>query len=124
MEPGRNRRTKRMPIHWPTTLLEGDRRRPCTIMDVSRTGARIHLVEPVPPRSRITLLDDRVGALEAIVVWCRGNIAGVNFLEPAPSVGMKLRAVLQALEEAETRTALPRPRPQFGRRIHHGAVRK
>lgn len=122
MQPGRNRRSKRMAIHWPTTLLEGDRRRPCTIVDISRSGACIHLVEPIAPRTRVTLLDDRVGALDAEVVWCRGNVAGLHLLEPAPSVGIKLRAVLQALEEAEA--AAHRPQRQFGRRTHHGTGRK
>jgi hypothetical protein len=124
MEPGRNRRTKRMAIHWPTTLLQGDRRRPCTIVDVSRSGARIQLTEPLAAHSRITLLDDRVGSLEAAVKWCRGDLCGVEFLQPAPEVAAKLRAVLGALEEMETRHVPRRPQAQFGRRTHHGTIRK
>jgi hypothetical protein len=113
-----------MAIHWPMTLLDGDRRRPCTIVDVSRSGARVHVVEPLAPRTRITLLDDRVGALDAVVLWCRGDLVGVEFVQLAPEVAARLRAVLQALEEAEAQTAAARPRPQFGRRAHHGTARK
>ena len=124
MEPGRNRRTKRMAIHWPTTLLDGDRRCPCIIVDVSRSGARIQLTEPVAARAHITLLDDRVGSLEATVKWCRGDMCGVEFLQPAPEVAAKLRAVLAALEQADTRHVPQRQRPQFGRRTQFGTMRK
>jgi hypothetical protein len=124
-EFGRNRRTKRMAIYWPTTLVDGDRRCPCTIVDVSRSGARIQLTEPVKANSRITLLDDRVGQLEALVKWCRGDMCGVEFLQPTPEVSTKLRAVLAALEEVATGSAGPqRQRPQFGRRTHHGTPYK
>ncbi len=121
VEFGRNRRAKRMAISWPTTLVDGDRRCPCTIVDVSRSGARILLTEPLRAVSRITLLDDRVGQLEAVVKWRRGDTCGVEFLQPTPDVAMKLRGVIAALEEAATGGApVQRQRPQFGRRTHHG----
>ena len=122
-EFGRNRRAKRMAINWPTTLVDGDRRCPCTIVDVSRSGARIQLTEPLRADSRITLLDDRVGQLEAMVKWCRGDMCGVEFLQLPPDGAMKLRGVISALEEAAAGGAPPqRPRPQFGRRTHHGTT--
>jgi len=126
MEPGRGRRTKRMAIHWPTMLLAGVERQACTIVDVSRGGAKIRLTHPLAPRSRITLVDDRIGALEAVVAWCRGDVAGVAFLpDTAHDALVKLRQVINALEEAEARRAgALRPRPQFGRRTHHGTARK
>jgi len=126
MEPKRNRLTKRMAVHWPTMLLERDRRQSCTIVEVSRRGARIMLTRPVTPKSYVTLIDDRVGAIEASIVWCRGSLAGVAFLpETAPEVVQKLRAVLAALEEAEARRAPPGPQlPRFGRRTHHGTAQK
>ena len=49
------RRSKRMPIHWPTTLVEGDVRRTCTIVDLSRSGARVKLLEPLARNSRIRI---------------------------------------------------------------------
>ncbi len=124
MEPGLNRRTRRMAIQWQTTLLQGDTRRPCTIVDVSRSGARIRLAQPIAPRTRITLLDDRVGPIEASVVWCRGDMAGIAFQALLPDVAAKLRTVLQALEAGETRGTAERPRPQFGRRTHFGTPSK
>ncbi len=112
MESKRNRLTKRMAVHWPTMLLERDRRQSCTIVEVSRRGARIMLTRPVTPKSCVTLIDDRVGALEASIVWCRGSLAGVAFLpETAPEVVQKLRAVLAALEEAEARRMPQGPQP-------------
>jgi hypothetical protein len=67
---------------------------------------------PVTPKSCVTLIDDRVGALEASIVWCRGSLAGVAFLpETAPEVVQKLRAVLAALEEAEARRMPQGPQP-------------
>lgn len=124
MQPGRNRRSKRLPIYWPTTLVEGDLRRSCTIADLSRLGARLRVVTPPPPRTRVMLIDERVGALEATVMWSRGDEAGVEFLPPAPAVAARLRDLLKALEEAEAQRAAERPRPQFGRRTQHGASRK
>ena len=124
MQSGRNRRSKRLAIYWPTTLVEGDLRRACTIVDVSRMGARLRVAPPPPPRTRVTLVDERVGALEATVMWSRGDLAGVEFLPPAPAVMARLRGLLQALEEAEARRAAERPRPQFGRRMQHGTPRK
>jgi hypothetical protein len=117
---GQNRRSKRQAIHWPTTLVEGDLRRGCTILDVSLIGARLRLTAPPRPHARIMLIDDRVGALEANVMWCKGDQAGVEFLPPEPEVMARLRALLQELKDAETRSAAQRQRPQFGRRTHHG----
>jgi hypothetical protein len=107
-----------MPTHWPTTLVEGDVRRTCTIVDLSRSGARVKLLEPLARNSRIMLIDDRIGTLEGTVMWCHGNTAGVAFLPPAPEVAARLRQLLQALEEAEARRAAERARPRavFGRR--------
>ena len=116
METRQNRRTKRLPIHWPTTLVHSGVRRGCTIVDVSRAGARIKIAEPVAPGSRISLIDERVGALEATVMWCRGDMAGVAFLPLEPEVAGRLRNLLLRLEEAEAHRAAERPRPQFGRR--------
>ena len=124
MQPGRNRRSKRLPIHWPTMLVEGDVRRACTVVDVSRIGARLRLASPPPPRTPVMLIDERVGTIEGIVTWSRGDQAGVEFLQPAPGVMARLRALLLALEEAEASRAAERPRPQFGRRTHHGTLRK
>ena len=116
METRQNRRTKRLPVHWPTTLVQSGVRRGCTIVDVSRSGARIKIAEPVAPGSRVALIDDRVGALDATVKWCRGETAGVAFLPLAPEVATRLRNLLLHLEEAEASRAAERPRPQFGRR--------
>lgn len=122
MIPGRNGRSKRLPIYWPTTLVEGDLRRGCTIVDVSRLGARLRIPSPPPPRTHVMLVDERVGALEATVMWSKGDHAGVEFLAPAPAVAARLRALLLALEEAEAHRAAARP--QFGRRAHHGRPRE
>ena len=105
----RNRRTKRLPIHWPTVLVSGDSRQACTIVDVSRGGAKVRVVAPVTPGTHITLLDERVGTIEATVKWRRGDMAGVAFSEPSPEVAERLRDLIIALEEAEAR-----------RRVHPG----
>jgi hypothetical protein len=124
MEARRNRRTRRMPIHWPTTLVDAGQRRGCTIVEASRSGARIVLSDPIAPMTRVTILDDRVGTIEATVMWCRGDMAGVAFHALAPAVAEKLRGLMLALEAAEAKSAMERPRPQFGRRTHHGSIRK
>jgi len=103
-------------------LVNGGYRRGCTIVDISSAGAKIRLYEPIAPMTRITLMDDHVGTLEASVMWCLGDMAGVAFLSPAPEVAEKLRRVLDALDAAEARSAPISPRPQFGRRTHHGSV--
>ena len=111
-----------MAIHWPTTLVEAGQRRGCTIVDVSRSGARIMLSEPIAPMTFVTLFDNRVGSIDATVVWCRGEMAGVTFHALGPAVAEKLRGLLLALEAAAAGTTPERPRPQFGRRTHHGSV--
>ena len=87
-----------MAIHWPTTLVEAGQRRGCTIVDVSRSGARIMLGEPIAPMTCVTLFDERVGTIEATVVWCRGEMAGLAFHALAPAVVEKLRGLLLAIE--------------------------
>ena len=103
MDARRNRRTRRMAIHWPTTLVEAGQRRGCMIVDVSRSGARITLGEPIAPMTRVTLFEDRIGTIEATVVWCRGETAGVAFHSLAPAVAdfARVRMSVAMIVEAD-----------------------
>lgn len=64
-------------------ILEGSfAARPCTVLDLSDSGAKIETIEPVPASARLSLAlsrDVRSGR-PCEVVWQRGKSIGVKFI--------------------------------------------
>jgi len=58
---------------------------PCIIVDVSRGGARVKLLEAgALPRGTVVLECARLGKFAAELVWQRGLFAGFRFAETLP----------------------------------------
>lgn len=80
----RKTRPPRKSVQQPGWLiLEGSfAARPCTVLDLSETGAKISANETCPVRTRLRLAfsrDVRTGRL-CEVVWQRGRMCGVKFI--------------------------------------------
>jgi hypothetical protein len=111
------RDAKRYASNFRAVLLVGDRRIGCTILDLSRLGAKLDLSRPIAPKTDIALIVDGIGFLDGFVVWYREPVAGIAFRPRAPHVAARLSEVLQRLKAAELRRPLDLTRAQFGRRM-------
>ena len=76
------RASPRTTVKWPAVLLVGVRRVPCTIVNISRGGAKLHALTAFPSSDRLTLLCEKFGTLEARFVWRSGQLAGIRFADP------------------------------------------
>ncbi len=95
---------------WPGVVLHGYHRSPCTIVDVSRRGAKLSVAVELPLKGYVVLLSENFGSLEGTVIWSRDRMAGIKFSDPAA-------AALRSLFASEVVEAPPAPKvAQFGRR--------
>lgn len=106
------RRARRRAVMWPAVVKQGERSWSCTIVNVSLVGARLNLIGAVPPRSRVQLICDRFGALEANMMWRGGMFAGLRFLASPREVGAVLGPLVPGLDRDEPPPPQRRP---FGR---------
>ncbi|MBI5320495.1 PilZ domain-containing protein [Bradyrhizobium sp.] len=76
------RRQLRNRVTW-ISFGEGDKRRECTVLDVSPGGAKIVTDVAIDVRDRfgLTLLPEHPGRYECEVVWRRGKTYGVKFVQ-------------------------------------------
>jgi hypothetical protein len=109
------RRWKRVAVRWLAVVLIFDRRESCTILEISRSGARVQLNGSLPTGTDIVLFCDRFGTLEAEVLWSRGELVGVRFLDQAEA-DARLGRVLPGLGDPDVRPAAPPRHASFGRR--------
>jgi hypothetical protein len=81
MGTGRRRRAYRRTVSWQVIVLAGLDRVPAEIVDVTELGAKIISAKEMPPVSNVTIVSERLGPLEARVVWRNGPAAGLEFTE-------------------------------------------
>lgn len=75
------RRHKRHKLLWSGTLRTWDGTTlDCTILDLSASGAKVRLDQPVIPGELVTLMSRRFGMRPARVAWMDGVIIGLEFL--------------------------------------------
>src|SRR5262245_16274902 len=112
------RRWQRVPANLPILLIAGDKRARSTVLDLSRSGARLRFPWPLEPGTDITLTSDRLSALDARVIWRNGNEGGVAF-GPAPyEVMTQVRLILDQLRGSNfPRLAPAAPWPQVGGQV-------
>ncbi len=81
---GRRARSTRKSVQQPGWLVFNGSfaARPCTVLDLSESGAKIEASDPSPVRTKLRLAlsrDVRTGR-PCEVVWRRGNTFGVKFI--------------------------------------------
>ena len=84
------RQHRRKPVIWAARLETGQGTVPCSAFDVSLSGAKLRLDEPVALHEPVRLVLDHHGVIAAEAVWRRGRTLGLRFTEPADYV----RAIL------------------------------
>lgn len=107
---------RRWNVVWPASIAIEGKVFPCTILDLSATGARIegYGLRAVPTAT--VLGCEKFGSLTARVKWVRGGRAGLRFERPAAEIMEILHDVVPGMGRRE---APPPARPQraaFGRR--------
>lgn len=114
----RGRRSwQRVPANLPIVLIAGYKRSGSTVLDLSRSGARLRFPWPLDPRTNITLTSDRLSGLDARVVWREGDVGGVAFWPASPEVMAQIKLILDELARNVPRRPSGPHWPQFGRRV-------
>lgn len=106
---------RRWNVVWPANIAIEGQAFPCTILDLSSTGARIEGfgLRPVPS---VTVLEcEKFGTLEARVKWVRGAKAGLRFERPSAEIMEKLRSVVPGMGRRQA-PRVSSSRANFGRR--------
>lgn len=117
---GSERRSmRRWTVMLPATLTIEGRDHPCTILDLSESGARILARGLQFGPSLAELQSERFGCLAARILWARGAEAGLRFEAAAEEVMKVLRPFVPGLGRREKASApqASGPRRSFGRMI-------
>jgi len=72
---------RRWKVIWKAELEIGDERLPCTLTDISVTGARINIVQSLTEPDCVSLVLKDCQPISAHIVWHRVGGAGLCFLE-------------------------------------------
>lgn len=75
------RRHRRVSLLWSAQVTSAEGESPCTILNLSASGARIRLAGSVSCPDSIELESPRLGACAGRVVWRRGQMLGIAFHE-------------------------------------------
>jgi len=116
--PHVRRRARRCNIRWVAAIVHQDVTKPCTITDLSETGARLELIGPVATGARIKLMCERFGELYGTVMWCNGLSAGMRFNLGAAEIARLLTPLVPGMGRRQTALhQIPVPaRQYFGRK--------
>ncbi|HET6375341.1 MAG TPA: PilZ domain-containing protein [Methylocella sp.] len=72
---------KRLSAHWPAELVTSGARLPCTVLDISRAGARLSLDGALGEAGPAELSLSRGRPIPASIAWRGpGGLAGIAFL--------------------------------------------
>ena len=114
-----NRRARRWNIRWDSLIVENASTKPCVITDLSETGARLELIGSVPKGARIKLVCERFGELHGVVMWCRGNLAGMRFNLGAAEIARILTPIVPGMgrRAAPVQPHSVVPRFSFGKKV-------
>lgn len=73
---------RRVVVNWAAEVkLQDGPRRPCTILDISKTGARVRLDSVPATLGPVWLLVDDIGPISGTLVWRRRGSIGIRFRE-------------------------------------------
>lgn len=114
MRPSR-RNGRRWNVMWPATIVVEGRTYPCTILDLSRSGARLGSYGQGCAGAPVQLQCGQFGTLTAKLQWVRGGGAGVRFEKPPAEIIEILRNVVPGMGRQEVARATRPQRAAFGR---------
>ena len=79
-ETSREQRVRpRTAVLWTARLHAGAQGADCRVLNISATGAKIHLLEPLPPAPMVSLRIERFGEFPGDVIWREENLLGIRF---------------------------------------------
>ena len=85
------RRYERMTVMWSGTLTVARREIGCIVRNISAGGATVQVESPIVVSSVAAVLEaSRLGQFRAKVVWIRGDLVGLRFLEKPQHVARAL----------------------------------
>jgi len=87
MRQDKRRARRRVIHHTASILLEAEQVLPCSILDVSDTGARLESARPdaIPDRFGLLLSDNGQPRRDCRVIWRDGRKIGVTFENRSPA---------------------------------------
>ena len=89
------RRYERITVMWSGTLTVGPREIGCIVWNISAGGATVQVETPIVVSSiAATLETARLGQLRSKVVWNRGDLVGLRFMEKPQKVARALGVTL------------------------------
>jgi len=96
------RRARRKSVLWTGQVEATDHLINCAVLDVSLQGARVRLDDDreALPKGPLAIAMSRFGTFQAEVVWTRGGMSGLRFLESvdrvADTIGRQLPLAMVA----------------------------
>lgn len=72
---------RRLRANWPAEIRRAGHCQPCTVVDISRAGARLRLEKAPDPCEQVWLIIANIGPIAAEVAWRRGADAGLHFFK-------------------------------------------
>lgn len=79
--PRERRRLRRVPVHWDAIVEIGEHRLSCTVLDYSRSGAKLQLDRDIAAEQRVKIMLGRRGTRRGKVVWQRDGQTGIQFVD-------------------------------------------
>ena len=85
-EAQNKRRHPRQKIDWPGFIITNDSRMNVSLVDYSRTGAKVWFQGKLPAGTSLVLQSSRAfsDGLKSRVVWAKDNFLGLEFISPLP----------------------------------------
>jgi len=75
------RQDRRRQLLWSGVLQTARGPSHCTVVDISRGGARVSLGAAVEPGQAVTLVVTGLGMYRGTVIWSEGGTIGIEFLQ-------------------------------------------
>src|SRR5688572_3258368 len=92
---------RRWNVMWPATLVMEGRTFPCTILDLSHSGARLGGYGQGGAGATVQLQCEQFGSLGATLQWVRGGGAGLLFHKSPAEIVQILRDVVPGMGRHE-----------------------
>lgn len=106
-QPGERRRMPRIELRCPAVVETRGGTQLATTRDVSQGGAKIDITAPLAPEEPVRIILEDFRALDAVVRWSNGPVAGIAFVPELE--WQELMPWLKAQRDAALRTRPPRP---------------